>query len=101
MKYIKTYEGYRVFDKKNIGDIVQCYFTPSYGYHNLGVGRKYEIVDTRSSGQFYEIKVKPIEYDPLINDDRFDRYYLEVYFMNPEERIKLIKFNKKVDKYNI
>ena len=101
MKYIKTFENYRFFDEKNIGDIVTCYSTPSYGFHTLRVGKKYEIVDTRIREPFYEIKVKPIEDEDLSRGDEYDRYYLEVYFMTPEEKLKKQKLKKVANKYNL
>jgi len=99
MKYIKTYENYRFFDKENIGDIVMCYRTPSYGYHNLKKGKKYEIVDTRYAESFYEIKVKPIENEE--NESFLDKYYLESYFLPNDVILKKLKFYKNVNKYNI
>lgn len=98
MKYIKTFENYNFFDKENIGDIVMCYRTPSYGYHNLKVGKKYEIVDTIYREPFYEIKVKPIENE---NKSFLDRYYLETYFLPDDEMLKRRKFYRNVNKYNL
>ena len=98
MKYIQFFENYRFFNKKNIGDIVVCYSTPSYGIHYLQRGKKYEIVDTRYNDPFYEIKVKPIEYEKLPRGNEYDRYYLEAYFIPSEEKLKQIR---DINKYNI
>jgi hypothetical protein len=97
MKHIKAFENYRFFDEKNIGDIVTCYQLPSYGFHTLKIGKKYEIVDIRTNGYLIdEIKVKPIE--PIRGEVR---YYSEVYFLTPEEKLKKQELNRAANKYNL
>ena len=97
----QLFENYRIFDKENIGDIVTCYQLPSYGYHTLKIGKKYEIVDTRDREPFYEIKVKPIEDESLRRGDEYDRYYLDVYFMPDDVKMKRREINKNANKYNL